>query len=288
MTSQGERRGSEGGATQRRGPPRPAGGAEGGDCGAAGALGRPGCSSREGPAPCRGAAPQGAPSAHPWVPSPASKPVPVAAPAGDLGRGVVAAPSPARGPRAAEPAARAQGPVCLLSLTRSANPRARRAASSGAEPGGRREPRAPRKAAPPPPRGRACVLVASGAPGGAPPRAAALFRLRPPGGAGSRARRTRPSLRLYVTAALPAAAGCASGVRLTDKMVPPVQVSPLIKLGRYSALVLGMAYGAKRYSYLKPRAEEERRVAAEEKKQQEERKRIERELAEARDDSILK
>ncbi|XP_054999326.1 ATP synthase subunit e, mitochondrial-like [Sorex araneus] len=70
-------------------------------------------------------------------------------------------------------------------------------------------------------------------------------------------------------------------------MVPPVQVSPLIKLGRYSALFLGVAYGAKRYSYLKPRAEEERRVAAEEKKQ-DELKRIERELAEARDDSILK
>uniref|UniRef100_A0A8C8U9T8 ATP synthase F(0) complex subunit e, mitochondrial n=1 Tax=Peromyscus maniculatus bairdii TaxID=230844 RepID=A0A8C8U9T8_PERMB len=31
-------------------------------------------------------------------------------------------------------------------------------------------------------------------------------------------------------------------------MVPPVQVSPLIKLCRYSALVLGMAYGAKRYT----------------------------------------
>uniref|UniRef100_A0A8C7BSJ5 ATP synthase F(0) complex subunit e, mitochondrial n=1 Tax=Neovison vison TaxID=452646 RepID=A0A8C7BSJ5_NEOVI len=69
-------------------------------------------------------------------------------------------------------------------------------------------------------------------------------------------------------------------------MVPPVQVSPLIKLGRYSALFLGMAYGAKRYSYLKPRAEEERRIAAEEKKKEDERKRIERELAE--DDSILK
>lgn len=71
-------------------------------------------------------------------------------------------------------------------------------------------------------------------------------------------------------------------------MVPPVQVSPLIKLGRYSALVLGMAYGAKRYSYLKPRAEEERRVAAEEKKRLDELKRIERERAEAQDDSILK
>ncbi|XP_004396296.1 PREDICTED: ATP synthase subunit e, mitochondrial [Odobenus rosmarus divergens] len=71
-------------------------------------------------------------------------------------------------------------------------------------------------------------------------------------------------------------------------MVPPVQVSPLIKLGRYSALFLGVAYGAKRYSYLKPRAEEERRMAAEEKKKQDERKRMERELAEAQDDSILK
>ncbi|KAM6220848.1 ATP synthase F(0) complex subunit e, mitochondrial [Rhynchocyon petersi] len=63
-------------------------------------------------------------------------------------------------------------------------------------------------------------------------------------------------------------------------MVPPVQVSPLIKLARYSALFLGMAYGAKRYSYLKPRAEEERRIAAEEKKKQDELKRIARELAE--------
>ncbi|XP_052044141.1 ATP synthase subunit e, mitochondrial-like [Apodemus sylvaticus] len=71
-------------------------------------------------------------------------------------------------------------------------------------------------------------------------------------------------------------------------MVPPVQVFPLIKFGRYSALILGMAYSAKRYSYLKPRAEEERRIAAEEKKRLDELKRIERELAEAQDDSILK
>ncbi|KAF6131248.1 hypothetical protein HJG60_008108 [Phyllostomus discolor] len=84
------------------------------------------------------------------------------------------------------------------------------------------------------------------------------------------------------------APNCASGAKVTDKMVPPVKVSPLIKLGRYSALFLGVAYGAKRYSYLKPRAEEERRIAAEEKKKQDELKRIERELAEARDDSILK
>uniref|UniRef100_A0A673UXU9 ATP synthase F(0) complex subunit e, mitochondrial n=1 Tax=Suricata suricatta TaxID=37032 RepID=A0A673UXU9_SURSU len=90
--------------------------------------------------------------------------------------------------------------------------------------------------------------------------------------------------RFYVSAAFRALAAsssdCASGVKVTDKMVPPVQVSPLIKLGRYSALFLGVAYGAKRYSYLKPRAEEERRLAAEEKQRQEERKRIERELAE--------
>ncbi|KAI4542180.1 hypothetical protein MG293_007559 [Ovis ammon polii] len=80
---------------------------------------------------------------------------------------------------------------------------------------------------------------------------------------------------------------CASGARVTDKMVPPVQVSPLIKLGRYSALFLGMAYSAKRYNYLKPRAEE-RRLAAEEKKKRDEQKRIERELAEAQEDTILK
>ncbi|ELW68664.1 Beta-catenin-interacting protein 1 [Tupaia chinensis] len=60
-----------------------------------------------------------------------------------------------------------------------------------------------------------------------------------------------------------------------------VWVSLFIKLGRSSALFLGMAYGAKCYSYLKPWAEEERRVAAEEKQQQDELKRIERELADA-------
>ncbi|XP_036039549.1 ATP synthase subunit e, mitochondrial-like [Onychomys torridus] len=64
-------------------------------------------------------------------------------------------------------------------------------------------------------------------------------------------------------------------------MVPPVQVSPLIKLGQYSALVLGMAYSSKRYSYLKPQAEEE-------KKRLDELKWIERELADAQDDHILK
>ncbi|XP_049976978.1 ATP synthase subunit e, mitochondrial-like [Alexandromys fortis] len=75
-------------------------------------------------------------------------------------------------------------------------------------------------------------------------------------------------------------------------MVPPVQVSLFInthdQFSRYSALFLGMAYSAKRYSYLKPPAEEERRVAAEEKKRLDELKRIERERAEAQDDNILK
>ncbi|KAK2082848.1 hypothetical protein P7K49_038084 [Saguinus oedipus] len=76
--------------------------------------------------------------------------------------------------------------------------------------------------------------------------------------------------------------------KVRDKMVPPVQFSPLIKLGRYSFLFLGMAYGATRYSYLKPRAAEERRIAAEEKQQQDELKRIAKELAEAQEDTILK
>ncbi|KAF2982636.1 hypothetical protein EK904_010263 [Melospiza melodia maxima] len=94
-------------------------------------------------------------------------------------------------------------------------------------------------------------------------------------------------------------------------MVPPVQVSPLIKFTRYSALLVGMIYGKKRYArksgafrrgfgklcfkglvlmadYLKPIAEEERRVEAEEKKKREELERIAKELAEASEDSILK
>ncbi|EHB07021.1 ATP synthase subunit e, mitochondrial [Heterocephalus glaber] len=59
-----------------------------------------------------------------------------------------------------------------------------------------------------------------------------------------------------------------------------LQPKSMPSLGRYSALVVGIAYGTKRYSYLKPRAEEERRIAAEEKQRQDELKRIERELAE--------
>uniref|UniRef100_A0A669QEX6 ATP synthase F(0) complex subunit e, mitochondrial n=1 Tax=Phasianus colchicus TaxID=9054 RepID=A0A669QEX6_PHACC len=110
-------------------------------------------------------------------------------------------------------------------------------------------------------------------------------------------------------------------------MIPPVQVSPLIKVRppcrhpaplrasagragpgmaaaaaerrarpcllspqftRYSALLVGMIYGKKRYDYLKPIAEEERRIEAEEKKKREELERIAKELAEASEDSILK
>uniref|UniRef100_A0A8C9FYI8 ATP synthase F(0) complex subunit e, mitochondrial n=1 Tax=Pavo cristatus TaxID=9049 RepID=A0A8C9FYI8_PAVCR len=63
-------------------------------------------------------------------------------------------------------------------------------------------------------------------------------------------------------------------------MIPPVQVSPLIKFTRYSALLVGMIYGKKRYDYLKPIAEEERRIEAEEKKKREELERIAKELAE--------
>ncbi|XP_010188821.1 PREDICTED: ATP synthase subunit e, mitochondrial, partial [Mesitornis unicolor] len=49
---------------------------------------------------------------------------------------------------------------------------------------------------------------------------------------------------------------------------------------RYSALLMGMIYGKKRYDYLKPVAEEERRIEAEEKKKREELERIAKELAE--------
>ncbi|XP_038648552.1 ATP synthase subunit e, mitochondrial-like [Scyliorhinus canicula] len=70
-------------------------------------------------------------------------------------------------------------------------------------------------------------------------------------------------------------------------MVPPVQVSPFIKMARYSALLVGILYGKTRCEYLKPIAEEERRVEAEEKKKREELERIAKQLAEA-EDSILK
>uniref|UniRef100_A0A4X2LEP0 ATP synthase F(0) complex subunit e, mitochondrial n=1 Tax=Vombatus ursinus TaxID=29139 RepID=A0A4X2LEP0_VOMUR len=63
-------------------------------------------------------------------------------------------------------------------------------------------------------------------------------------------------------------------------MVPPVNVSPLIKAGRYSALLLGIVYGSKRYAYLKPRAEKERKLAAEQKKKEEEIKKAQQKLEE--------
>ncbi|XP_067900824.1 ATP synthase subunit e, mitochondrial-like [Heterodontus francisci] len=71
-------------------------------------------------------------------------------------------------------------------------------------------------------------------------------------------------------------------------MVPPVQVSPLIKMARYSALLVGIIYGKTRYDYLKPIAEEERRIETEEKKKREELERIAKQLAEANEDTILK
>ncbi|MCI4386705.1 hypothetical protein PGIGA_G00065520 [Pangasianodon gigas] len=71
-------------------------------------------------------------------------------------------------------------------------------------------------------------------------------------------------------------------------MVPPVQVSPLIKTARWSALLVGMIYGKQRYDYLKPIAAEEKQVDEEEKKQREEQERIYKQLAEANSDTILK
>uniref|UniRef100_A0AAR2KH95 ATP synthase F(0) complex subunit e, mitochondrial n=1 Tax=Pygocentrus nattereri TaxID=42514 RepID=A0AAR2KH95_PYGNA len=71
-------------------------------------------------------------------------------------------------------------------------------------------------------------------------------------------------------------------------MVPPVQVSPLIKTARWSALLVGIIYGKQRYDYLKPIAAEERRVEEAEKKLREEQERIYKQLAEADSESILK
>ncbi|KAJ8260898.1 hypothetical protein COCON_G00166210 [Conger conger] len=71
-------------------------------------------------------------------------------------------------------------------------------------------------------------------------------------------------------------------------MVPPVQVSPLIKTARWSALLVGIIYGKRRYDNLKPIAEEERRIEEAEKKEREEKERIAKELAEASEDTILK
>ncbi|MBW05031.1 ATP synthase subunit e, mitochondrial, partial [Eschrichtius robustus] len=60
-------------------------------------------------------------------------------------------------------------------------------------------------------------------------------------------------------------------------MVPPMQVSPLRKLGGYTALFLSVAYRESQALQLpETQAEEERRIAAEEKTKQDELKRIER------------
>ncbi|TEA24835.1 hypothetical protein DBR06_SOUSAS36410003 [Sousa chinensis] len=99
-------------------------------------------------------------------------------------------------------------------------------------------------------------------------RVRAPFSLRPPGagsGAFSLLTAHAPSRVSVCVSNVFRALGASSSVRV---------------LGRYSALFLGVVYGAKRYDYLKPRAEEERRIAAEEKKKQDEQRRIERELAE--------
>uniref|UniRef100_A0A673HNR2 ATP synthase F(0) complex subunit e, mitochondrial n=1 Tax=Sinocyclocheilus rhinocerous TaxID=307959 RepID=A0A673HNR2_9TELE len=71
-------------------------------------------------------------------------------------------------------------------------------------------------------------------------------------------------------------------------MSAPVQVSPLIKTARWSALLIGIIYGKRRYDHLKPIAEEERRIEEEEKKVREEKERIAKQLAEANEDTILK
>uniref|UniRef100_A0A8C2ER48 ATP synthase F(0) complex subunit e, mitochondrial n=1 Tax=Cyprinus carpio TaxID=7962 RepID=A0A8C2ER48_CYPCA len=77
-------------------------------------------------------------------------------------------------------------------------------------------------------------------------------------------------------------------LEIRSNMVPPVQVSPLIKTARWSALLIGLIYGKQRYDYLKPIAAEERRIEEEEKKLREEQERIYKQLSEANSDTILK
>uniref|UniRef100_UPI00358E7DFD ATP synthase subunit e, mitochondrial n=1 Tax=Myxine glutinosa TaxID=7769 RepID=UPI00358E7DFD len=64
-------------------------------------------------------------------------------------------------------------------------------------------------------------------------------------------------------------------------MAPPVQVSPVIKLCRYSALLLGLAYGKTRNEYLKPVAEKERKIAAIEQAKLDELLRLKKEAEDA-------
>uniref|UniRef100_A0A4X2LMN4 ATP synthase F(0) complex subunit e, mitochondrial n=1 Tax=Vombatus ursinus TaxID=29139 RepID=A0A4X2LMN4_VOMUR len=63
-------------------------------------------------------------------------------------------------------------------------------------------------------------------------------------------------------------------------MVPLMNVSPLIKAGWYSALLLGIVYDSKHYACLKPQAEKERKLAAEQKKKEEEIKKAQQKLEE--------
>ncbi|XP_065717861.1 ATP synthase subunit e, mitochondrial [Patagioenas fasciata] len=112
-----------------------------------------------------------------------------------------------------------------------------------------------------------------------PPQPAALTRCRVSGSTAFSGRTFPPRRGLSFISGR-----CSVAVR----MIPPVQVSPLIKFTRYSALLVGMIYGKKRYDYLKPVAAEERRIEAEEKKKREELERIAKELAEASEESILK
>ncbi|KAM6930923.1 ATP synthase membrane subunit eb [Xenentodon cancila] len=65
-------------------------------------------------------------------------------------------------------------------------------------------------------------------------------------------------------------------------------MAPPVATARYSALIVGIIYGKRRYEHLKPIAAEERRIEEEEKKVREEQERIAKQLAEANEDSILK
>uniref|UniRef100_A0A7N4NYF2 ATP synthase F(0) complex subunit e, mitochondrial n=1 Tax=Sarcophilus harrisii TaxID=9305 RepID=A0A7N4NYF2_SARHA len=77
------------------------------------------------------------------------------------------------------------------------------------------------------------------------------------------------------------------GLVSAEKMVAPVNVSPLIKVGRYSALLLGIVYGTNRYAYLKPRAEKERKLEAERKKKEEEMRKVQQQLEEGTKANIV-
>lgn len=81
---------------------------------------------------------------------------------------------------------------------------------------------------------------------------------------------------------------CASGARVTDKMVPPVLVSPLIKLGRYPPC--SSAWALQRQALQSPETSKRRegRLAAERRRSGMSRSARAGELAEAQEDTILK